>query len=395
MDHSGKKLAILGASYLQLPVVLRAKELGVDTVCFAWSEGAVCKDVCTTYYPISIVEKEQVLEAAEGERVDGLLTIASDVGVPTVSYVAERLELTGNSAESALLSTNKFQMRSALSQAGLNCPKFLPISACGLLPDSIDQLRFPAIVKPVDRSGSHGVTKVADETALEEAVEVALQASLCGEAIVEEFVEGLEVSVETISWEGNHHHLAITDKENSGPPHFVELAHHQPSMHSPSVREEIRRQTIAGLDALKIRYGASHAEFLITSKGDVVVTEIAGRMGGDFIGAELVELSTGYDFLRGIIDVALGVFETPTFSDAPKCSGVYFYSALTPSVGQYIRDHHLFPEYVRSELTDPDLKALKKSADRNGYFLYRSDSKFPLGSGVSSDDPHARRESSS
>src|SRR5690606_1904841 len=184
--------------------------------------------------------------------------IASDVGVPTVAHVARQLGLIGNSEESALLSTNKFQMRNAFERAGLNCPGYFLAG-----PDSdgrppADALRYPLLVKPVDRSGSMGVQKVGDEQALQAALATAKGKSLTGAAIVEEFVEGVEVSVESISWEGRHWVLVITDKETSGPPHFVEIGHHQPSQLPAAIQEEIHRQTLLGLDALKIRYGASH-----------------------------------------------------------------------------------------------------------------------------------------
>ncbi len=84
-----KTLAIIGASYIQLPLVLKAKELGVQTICFAWEEGAVCKDVSDEFYPISIIEKEQILEVCRKEGIDGITTIATDVAVPTISYVAK------------------------------------------------------------------------------------------------------------------------------------------------------------------------------------------------------------------------------------------------------------------------------------------------------------------
>ena len=76
-----KKLAIIGASYLQLPLVQRAKEMGIRTICFAWEEGAVCKDVADTFYPISIVEKEQILEICKQEQIDGVIHPCSEVSM--------------------------------------------------------------------------------------------------------------------------------------------------------------------------------------------------------------------------------------------------------------------------------------------------------------------------
>ena len=114
-----KRLAIIGASYLQRPLVLRAKEMGLYTICFAWEQGAVCKDLCDLFYPVSITEKEQILALCRKERIDGICTIASDVAAPTVAYVAQQMGLAGNSYEAALKAHDKHAMRDALSAAGV------------------------------------------------------------------------------------------------------------------------------------------------------------------------------------------------------------------------------------------------------------------------------------
>ena len=86
-----KTLAIIGAGYLQKPLIERAHNMGLRTLCFAWEEGAVCRDLCDVFYPISIVEKEAILAVCREEKIDGICTIASDVAAPTVAYVAEQL----------------------------------------------------------------------------------------------------------------------------------------------------------------------------------------------------------------------------------------------------------------------------------------------------------------
>jgi len=185
------------------------------------------------------------------------------------------------------------------------------------------------------------------------------------------------VSVETISWQGTHYILAITDKLTSGSPHFVELAHHQPSHHAPETQAEIRRQTVLALTTLGINCGASHSEFLIRDDGRVFVTEIGARMGGDFIGSDLVQLSTGYDFLKGVVEVACGTFSPPT-ACSQRCSGVWFFSQKTPQVLDYIQRKTQCPEIVRAELFSMELIELTKSADRSGYFIYQSDKRLEL-----------------
>ena len=326
-----RTLAIIGASYLQLPLVERAKQMGLRTICFAWTEGAVCKDLCDVFYPVSITQKDEILRLCREEQIDGVCTIASDVAAPTVAYVAEQMELPGNSYEAACRAHDKQLMRDALVAAGVDCPK-------------TDGATMPVIVKPTDRSGSLGVQKVERKEDLEAAVNEAKRLSLCGEAIVEEFIEGREISVETISQNGTHYALQITDKDTTGAPHFVELGHHQPSTLPDDMQARIFAITFKALDALGITNGAAHSEYKITREGRIVVMEIGGRMGGDFIGSDLVRLSTGYDFLQGVIEVALGEPIHPNPQKIGRSSVVF---------------------------TAP--KEVHCSAERTGYIIYKND----------------------
>lgn len=374
-----KKLAIIGASYLQRPLVEKAKEMGLYTICFAWAEGAVCKDIADKFYPISIVEKDEILRICQEEQINGICTVASDVAAPTVAYVANSMGLPGNNYESAIRANNKYLMRRALSEAGVPCPQFRCVTdATSETIDSLQQeLELPLIIKPSDRSGSLGVTKVADWSQLSSAILLALDKSFAHEAMVEEFIDGREISVEFISYKGNHYPLQITDKVTTEAPHFVELEHHQPAALSKDKFEEIYSITKRALIALGLTDGASHAEYKITPSGRIAVMEIGGRMGGDFIGSDLVCLSTGYDFLRGVIEVAMGEFSDPVLP-FKKYSGVYFLSAETPQVLSYIKAADRVPEIVAAEQTDLELRHITCSSERSGYFIYQSNEKFDI-----------------
>lgn len=369
-----KTLAIVGASYLQLPLVRRARELGIRTVCFAWTDGAVCRDVADVFYPISIVDRESILEKCREERIDGITSIASDTAVPTIAYVAQKMGLVGNSVECAVKSTNKFLMRQALSAGGGSCPKFCVVSEGDEPTACVVGMRFPLIVKPADRSGSMGVKKVKDDDELRQAVRRAIADSFCKKAVVEECVTDMrEISVEGISYDGEYHLLQVTDKVTTGAPYYVELGHHQPARLSPSLWDIIETQVRKGIAALDIRYGASHAELMITPSECVYTTEIGARMGGDFIGSDLVRISTGYDFLKGVIDCALGTFAGEPIGNHAKFAGVWFYAPESRWVREAICHAADDPRIVSSELQTEEVVELTRSADRSGYFIYQSD----------------------
>ena len=370
-----KKLAIIGASYLQQPLVEKAREMGLYTICFAWEDGAVCKDLCDKFYPISIVDKDAILKVCREEGIDAVTTIASDVAVLTVNYVAEQMGLIGNPDKYSQMATNKYLMRQCFMENGVPSPKYCLTD--GEVPMSISTFRFPVIVKPTDRSGSRGVEKVEKQEDLQEAITRACKESFQQKAVIEEFVEGREISVESISFEGKHYVLQITDKVTTEAPFFVELEHHQPSTLPEDIKSRVKAIVLNALTALHIQYGASHAELKITKDGDIRVIEIGARMGGDFIGSDLVKLSTGYDFLKGVIDVAFGQFEEPKITEH-KFSGVYFLCKETERLLPIIENAEKYPEIVRAEVTDTVLRNIEQSADRSGYFIYQSNKKFNI-----------------
>lgn len=366
--NNPKKIAIVGASYLQLPLVEKVLELGHEAYCFAYLEGAVAKDVCTKFFPISVLDKEAILKVCQDLQIDGILTIASDISVHAVNYVADKMNLSGNPISSTKVSTDKFSMKETLSGAGIPVAKHIYAESIIAL-DQIDEMSYPLIVKPVDRSGSMGITKINTPDKLEEAFEAAIECSFEKKVIIEEFIEGRELSIEGISFNGEHDLLAMTDKVTSGAPHFVELEHHQPSAISTELKNQIETLIPKALNALNIQNSASHSEIIITNDGQIYINEIGARMGGDFIGSDLVELSTGYDYLQAVIEVALG--QQPSAKAVQnKHAGVIFFSALNRDNFKDLDGSST--HCIRYEVNGEMQPELTRSSDRHGYFLYQS-----------------------
>lgn len=299
-----KKLAIIGANDFQNQLILKAKQRGIETHVFAWEEGAVGKENADFFYPISIIEKDEILKKCLEIGIDGICSIASDLASLTVNYVAEKMNLIGNGIESSLLSTNKYLMRKTFEKNGDPSPK----NYCSdeLTDEILSSLSLPLIVKPVDRSGSRGITKITDLSKLNKAIKIAEDLSFDKKAMVEEFIEGKEYSVEFISYKGKHTFLALTEKFTTGSPHFIETGHVQPALIEDEILEKIKSVVSHALDSLCIKNGASHSEVKIDDSGNICIVEIGGRMGGDCIGSDLVMISTGYDYVSMVIDIALG-----------------------------------------------------------------------------------------
>ena len=370
MEEKTKKLVVIGANDFQNQLILKAKERGFETHVFAWKEGAVGEKTADYFYPISIIEKEAILEECRKIQPDGIISIASDLAAITVNYVAEHLGLTGNGIESSLLATNKYQMRKAFEANGDPSPQYYRSDE--LTDEMIAGLKFPVIVKPVDRSGSRGITKAANREELENAIHAAEGYSFDKKAMIEEFVEGQEYSVEYISYQGKHTFLALTQKFTTGAPHFIETGHMQPAFVGENVLENIQRVVEHALNSLKIKNGASHSEIKIDENGNISIIEIGGRMGGDCIGSDLVQISTGYDFVNMVIDVACG--KEPSFEKVCKPAKARIEFVFKPEDLERIQTFcKETPEkvYRVSEMEPFDGHEVVDSGSRYGYVIIK------------------------
>jgi len=378
-----KKLAILGASYLQVPLIYKAKQMGIETHVFAWENGAVGKEFSDFFYPISILDKESILLKCKEIGIHGITAIGTDIAMPAVNYIANALNLIGNSMEATLISTDKYEMRKALSSKNIPCPRFSFYEADNF--QNYEGLDFPLIVKPTDRSGSRGVTKVNSIDEANLAILKALDNSINKRVIVEEFIQSeREFSVEIITFDGKHYPLAITDKVTTREPFFVEIAHHQPANINTEIENNIYKVTIDVLNALEIKNGASHTEVYLLDNGEIRVVESAGRMGGELIGSHLVQLSTGFDFLMATIDVALNQFDINKYKSNPQKShsGVYYIVANPGKVVSIINKSVDFPDIVHSEplcKVGDYIDSLVDGADkRSGIIVYSSNEPNPI-----------------
>ena len=365
---SKKKLAILGAALFQEPAIIKAQEMGYETHVFAWAAGDRGEKMADHFYPISIKEQDEILEKCREIGIDGIISIASDLAMVTVNYVAEKMGLPGNSIEATTISTNKHWMRKAFEENGDPSPKSMLVDSRTDF-SSID-MKFPLIVKPTDRSGSRGVHKVFDQRQLRDAIIRAREYSFEGKAVVEEFVEGDEYSIEYISFEGRHYFLAATAKITTGAPFFIETGHRQPAPLSEEMLARIQKISEHALDTLQLRNGAAHIELKIDGD-EINIIEIGGRMGGDFIGSDLVQLSTGYDFVKGVIKVAMGEDpEVPEVFESNK-AGVNFIidQKDVDAYEQFKKEHPgtIVREHIDSDLSD----AVTDSSNRHGYYIFR------------------------
>ena len=185
--------------------------------------------------------------------------------------------------------------------------------------------------------------------------------------LVEQFIEGKEYSVEFISQNGKHQYLQITEKITTNAPNFIEKFHFQPAEIQENLKLKVIKILKNALTALKIKNGASHSEIKIF-KDNVYIIEIASRMGGDFIGSDLVEYSTGYDYLKNTINVSIGKkIENFEINKNHYSLSGFIISKKDKEIFDYI--YLNFKNNLKEYNIKSDLNNVSDSSNRNGYYI--------------------------
>ena len=250
------------------------------------------------------------------------MTLATDMPMRGVAKSSDKLHLHSINYETAVRATDKYDMIKAFKEHNVPSPWFFVVDSYEGLKSHGGDVTFPCIIKPTDNAGSHGVAKVYSFQELLDNYEYAHSCSRHGKVIIEEFLDGSEVSVEVMVVNGVVNILQITDKITTEAPHFVEMGHTQPSRLPFATQEAIRNVAVAACKAIGIDKGPAHVEMKVTSHGPVMI-ELGARMGGDNITTHLVPLSTGIDMVGSTIKVALG--EEPDIEPSSHCGSAIRY----------------------------------------------------------------------
>lgn len=294
-----------------MPAIRKANEMGLQVIAVDMDPDAIgFKEKNVIAEIISTIDIDAVIDVSKKYNIDGIMTLASDMPMRTVAAVAKELNLVGISLETALKATNKAEMRKALKENNVPIPTYFKVSNKDEYLNAVEKIKnmgYKCIVKPADNSGSRGIDLLPDynKDTIEKAYEYSKNYSRNGDLVVEEYMEGPEVSVETLSINGVCNVIQITDKLTTGAPYFVEMGHSQPSQKEQDIQEKIKQVAIAANKAIGIKNGPSHTEIKITKDGPKIV-ELGARLGGDNITTHLVPLSTGVNMVEACIKIALG-----------------------------------------------------------------------------------------
>lgn len=302
-----KKILFIGAGFLQNFVIRRAKQMGYCVLAVDGNPEAVGFAACDDYAAIDIVDKQSCLAFAEQESIDGVLTVATDYGVVTASYIAQKLGLPGLSLDAAFLVKDKYRVRKRLHDRRVDDAgrafEFNDETDERSIPECIT---YPVMVKPCDGSGSRGATRVDGPDGLVAACRNAVESSLTRRAEIEPFIDGDEYGVESFVLDGEINVLGVMKKWMTPHPYYAELGHAIPSGLDCALESKITLCAKRAIEALGIDYGSVNMDIIVSKSGGVHIVDVGARMGGNMIGPCIIPYGTGIDYLGNVVRASVG-----------------------------------------------------------------------------------------
>lgn len=366
-----KKILLLGGSAQQVIAIETAKKLGYYTILCDFLPDNPGQHVADKFYPASTTDKEAVLDIAKREQVHGVLAYASDPAAPTAAYVAECLGLSGNPYRSVDILCDKAKFRSFLKMHNFCTPDASGYdSAVSALADLAEgRFRYPVIVKPVDSSGSKGVSQI---NCLDEArtkIEYAMSFSREGKIIVEEYVEkyGYQIAGDGLSIDGKlvFRYFANDHFNPKCVNPFVPISASFPYNMPGSVHDKIHYEIQRLISELNMGSSTYNFDVRIDKDHNVYLMEVAPRNGGNYI-PNVIQYATGIDLIEYSVRVAMG--ETVEIPNARSTtSGYWSYFAVHSLSDGILENIEIDEDVVKNNIVESHI--IKKRGDRIKAFV--------------------------
>lgn len=304
-----KKILLLGGSTQQIPAIEYANSRGYYTVLCDYLPDNPGQNYAKKFYCVSTTDKDAILEVAKNENVDGVVAYASDPAAPTAAYVAEKLGLPTNPYKSVEILAFKDKFREFLRENNFNCPKAKGFSASESAKEEISHFIFPVMVKPIDSSGSKGVSKVEKLEDFEEAYKIALDNSRGKSIIVEEFIvqdHEFMIGGDCFVLNGKVAYWGLLNCHRDPKVNaLVPVGKSYPLLISESRINKVKEEIQKVVDILDIKFGGFNLEVMIDEKERVFLIEMGPRNGGNMI-PDLLKIINNVDLIGATVETAIG-----------------------------------------------------------------------------------------
>lgn len=306
----GKFVLVLGAGRAQVPLMNYARTLGYGVIAVSPAGSYDGRSAADKVIDCDVSDYSRIYELVKSEPIAAVVSEELDVAVPSVAWLADRLGLRGNPIGIARKFKNKYEMRKAASELGVNVPGFAQAGSVAELERAVEGLRFPLMIKPVDYSSSKGVRKVYDLAQMKSAFADAAQYSREG-VIVEEFVHGREYIVEAYTHGNRTTNLVVGNSEYFNVRDtFIPRARifRDATSAVDPIESRLRKINCTIAEGFGLEFGVTHGEYLYDQAEDkIYLVEIAARGGGVNIASRLIPAITGLNVSELVVRDALGL----------------------------------------------------------------------------------------
>lgn len=304
-----KKILFLGGAKHQIAPLIYSKEKGYCVVICDIIAECPGKKYSDKFYNISISNKQKILEISKKEKINGIISYASEVGSTTQAFVANKLGLPSNSLKSVQTLAYKNKFRKFLEKNGFFYPKNKVFSDYTKCNDFIKKsVGLPIILKPVDASGSKGISKIENLKDLKKNFQYAKKYSKQKKIICEKFEEreGSQIAGDGFVLNGKFIFSHLADQYfNLKPNPLIPTGESWPTSHSKKNLLIVKKTVQRVMNKLKIKFGAFNLDLHFLKNKKFMIIEIGPRNGGDYI-PELIKLSTGVDLIMCTVEASLG-----------------------------------------------------------------------------------------
>lgn len=300
-----KSILIIGAGFGQFPAIIKAKELGLETIVIDKNPEAMGMKTADHAYAIDVLDDEGAIEIARKHDVSGVMTMQTDLPVPIVGTVINAINLNGVSKLIAERCSNKIETRIAFRNIGVPQPDFYIVENLEDTIKSVEEIGYPCIVKAPDSSGSRGVIKVKNKNEIEAAYKEAFKYSKKSQILVEENISGLEIGAQCFSVEGKCVKVLLHNDKMSKPPYMIPTGHSFPIRLNREEETKVIKIVADAVDALEIKSGPTNVDLILDKNNEPKIIEIGARIGATCL-PECVEYFTGIDWVKQAIKAAIG-----------------------------------------------------------------------------------------
>jgi len=371
-----KKLLILGAGYYYKNIFKEIRELDYYLLTVDRSPDSPGFQLVDEHSVIDIVDREKVLQYAREKQIDGIMPV-NDFGVRTACFVSQELGLIGNTLATGICCNDKGIMRDVWKSENLNQPRFVIIK-----PDKkelarvMEEFPFPLVVKPTDCGGAgRGISIASNPIELSEAFDYALPYAKNHRIIVEQYIEGTEMTIESLSYKGQVYILSMSDKFKPEQRYRVATGLHFPPKFSSEILDQVKLLVSKAVKAVGITNGAAHTEVIVEENGSPKLVEIGARGGGGHVFHTIVKENLGINYPQEFAKILCG--EVPSIIPTKNNGVVYRFFNPQPGIIKDIvipNEIHSLPYLVDFGITAQKgqrFDGLKDSLHRVGFVVTR------------------------